>query len=117
MGGANMFSWYQPQWPEVSHSALVEDLRRVDLFIVVLEAGGACRRAGSGTSRQPLACQNTTPGPLFLEMEQVHLPAEPAVIALLGLFQHVQIGIKLCLVGPGRAVDARQHRLLESPRQ
>jgi hypothetical protein len=55
--------------------------------------------------------------PLFLEVEQVHLAAELAMVALLGLFQHVKIAFEVLLVRPGSAIDARQHRLLESPRQ
>ena len=45
---------------------------------------------------------------LFLEMEQVHLAAEPAVIALLGLLKLMEIGGKLLLRRPGGAVDALQ---------
>ena len=49
---------------------------------------------------------------LFLEMEQVHLAAEPAVVALFGFGQNVQVVVELCLLGQGRAVDARQHRIV-----
>jgi hypothetical protein len=38
---------------------------------------------------QPLGCQKTTPG-LFLQMEKVHLAAELAVVALLGLLERVR---------------------------
>ena len=48
-------------------------------------------------------------GRFFLEMEQVHLAAEPAVVALLGLLDLLEIGVELFLLGEGGAVDARQH--------
>ena len=48
----------------------------------------------------------------FLEMEQVHLPAQPAVVALFGFGQNMQILVELFLGAPGRAVDARQHRVV-----
>ncbi len=41
-------------------------------------------------------------------MEEVHLPAEFAVIALLGLFKPREMFGQLLFVGPGRAVDALQ---------
>ncbi len=49
--------------------------------------------------------------PLLLEVEEVHLAAEPAMVALLRLLQHVEIGIELGLVVPGGAVDAGEHRI------
>ena len=48
----------------------------------------------------------------FLEVEQVELAADAAVIALLGLFEPLQIVLELLVVGPGRTVDALQHRVL-----
>ena len=42
-------------------------------------------------------------------MEQVHLPAEPPVVALLRLLQLVQVGLQLLLVAPCGAVDALEH--------
>ena len=46
---------------------------------------------------------------LLLEVEQVELLAEAAVVAALGLREPVQIGVELLLVGPGGAVDPLQH--------
>ena len=51
-------------------------------------------------------------GPFLLEVEQVHLAAELAVVALLGLLDLLEIGVELLLLGEGRAVDARQHRVV-----
>ena len=62
--------------------------------------------------RPALAVPEDDARALFLEMEQVHLAAEPAVVALLGFRQHVQVGVELRLVGPGGAVDAGQHRVV-----
>jgi hypothetical protein len=45
---------------------------------------------------------------LFLQVEQIELLAELAVVALLGLLEHVQIGVQVLLLGPGGAVDALQ---------
>jgi hypothetical protein len=46
---------------------------------------------------------------LFLHVEEIHLAAEFAVIALLGFFEAQQMRGEILLVGPGRAVDALQH--------
>ena len=42
-------------------------------------------------------------------MEQLHLLAQAAVVALLGLFQHGQIGLEILFVEPGGAIDALKH--------
>jgi hypothetical protein len=44
---------------------------------------------------QPFGMPEHDARPLLLEMEQVHLAAELAVVALLGFFQHVQIVVEL----------------------
>jgi hypothetical protein len=46
---------------------------------------------------------------VLVEVEQVELAAELAVVALLGLLQHRQVLLQVVLAGPGRAVDALQH--------
>ena len=48
---------------------------------------------------------------LFLEMEQPHILADAAMIALFRLFEHLQIGVEFLLIAPCRAVDAAEHRL------
>ena len=47
----------------------------------------------------------------FLQMEQVHLLADLAVVALLRFLQLEEIGIQLLLVAPGGAVDPAEHRV------
>ena len=48
-------------------------------------------------------------GRFFLEVEQIHLAAELAMVALLGLLDLLEVGVELLLLGEGGAVDARQH--------
>ncbi len=48
-------------------------------------------------------------GRLLLEVEQVHLAAELAVVALLRLLDLLEIGVELLLLGERGAVDAREH--------
>jgi hypothetical protein len=43
-------------------------------------------------------------------MEQLHLAAEAAVVALLGLLEEGQVGLEVVAVLEGDAVDALQHR-------
>ena len=45
----------------------------------------------------------------LLEVEQIHLAAELAVVALLGFLDLLEIGVEFLLLGEGGAVDARQH--------
>ena len=46
-----------------------------------------------------------------LEVEEVHLLADAAVIALGGFLEADQVGVELLLVEPARAVDAAEHRV------
>ncbi len=92
--------------------ALVEHLRRVDLLIALL-VEAAAHVADQALEHLPaLGMPEHDARPLLLEMEEVHFAAEPAMVALLGFLQHMEIGIELRLIGPGRAVDARQHRVV-----
>jgi hypothetical protein len=49
---------------------------------------------------------------LFLQVEQVHLAADLAMVALGGFFQPDEMLGELLLVEPAGAVDAAQHRVL-----
>ena len=44
--------------------------------------------------------------PFLLEMEQVHLAAEPAMVAPLGFLDLLEIGVELGLLGEGGRIDA-----------
>ena len=57
----------------------------------------------------PLGCQKTMPGRLFLRVEEIEVLGELAVVALLGLLQHVQVGVLVFLARPGGAVDPLEH--------
>jgi hypothetical protein len=49
-------------------------------------------------------------GGFFLQVEQLHLAAKLAVVALGGLFQHRQMRLQVVAVAERHAVDALQHR-------
>jgi hypothetical protein len=87
---------------------LVEDLRCVDLFI------GAFKTPPHVVDKilehpPALGVPEHHARPLFLEVEQVHLAAQLAVVALFGFLQHVQVAFKVSLAGPRGAIDAGQH--------
>ena len=87
---------------------LVEKLRRVDLLIVAFQA--AAHVAHDLLEHGPAVWMPEHRARAFLlEMEQVHLAAELAVVALLGLFHVLEIFVELFLLGEGGTVDAREH--------
>ena len=90
---------------------LVEDLRRVDLAVV---AGQAAAHIGDQRleDRPALRVPEHHAGTFLLEVEQVELAAELAVVALLGFLDLLQVGVEVFLLGERRAVDARQHRIV-----
>src|SRR3546814_9715097 len=49
---------------------------------------------------------------LLLKVEQVHLGAQLAMVALAGLLHPVEVRVELLPVEPAGAVDAAQHRVL-----
>ena len=49
---------------------------------------------------------------LLVEDKNVQFTPQLAMVALFGLFQHLQVGVEIFLVAPSRAVDALQHRLV-----
>ncbi len=70
---------------------LVEHLRRVDLLIALL-VEAAAHVADQVLEHLPaLGVPEDDARPLLLEMEQVHLAAKPAMVALFGFLQHVEI--------------------------
>ena len=91
---------------------LVEELRRIHL--VVVQLGKAAAHVGDQLleHRPALGVPEHDARTLFLEMEQVHLAAELAVVAFLGLLQRVEIGLEVIFLRPGGAVDTRQHGVL-----
>jgi hypothetical protein len=57
----------------------------------------------------PFGCQNTIPRRFVLQMEEVELPPEPAVIALFGFLDPRDVRGKVVLVRPRGPVDPLQH--------
>ena len=87
----------------------IHELRRVDFDV-----------AGSGLAAADIAFEDLIKRPalrvpehrarrLFLEVKQVHLAAEPAMIALFRLFDLLEVRVELFLLGEGGAVDAAKH--------
>ena len=89
----------------------VEQLRGPDLDV----AGGieAAPHVGldRAVDRPALGVPERRAGRFLLEVEQVELLAEPAVVAALGLREPVQVVVELLAARPGGAVDALQHRV------
>ena len=60
----------------------------------------------------PFGCQNGMPGGAVVEVEEIELLAEPAVVAALRLLQPLEVRVEILLRVEGRAVDPRQLRVL-----
>ncbi len=89
---------------------LVEHLRRVALLIVDGEA--PAHISDQGLEQGPsLRMPEDGARPLLLEVEEVHLARELAMVALLGLLDLLEVRFELGLAGEGRRIDARQHGL------
>ncbi|MCY1220149.1 hypothetical protein D9M72_321510 [compost metagenome] len=87
----------------------IHHLRRTD-FIVAGVRQAAAHVLLDGLPHLPaLRMPEHHAGRLFLQVEQVERLAQFAVVALLSLFQHVQVGFLVFLLRPGRAVDALKH--------
>ena len=89
--------------------APIHDFRGIDLDV----AGRVLPLADvlDESLEEPLALRvpEHRPRRLVLEVPQVHLAPEPAMVAPLRLLQHVQVGLELLLVRPGGAVDPLEH--------
>ena len=91
---------------------LVEKLRCVHL--VIAEPAEAATHVGNQLLEHgpALGVPEHHAGALFLEMEQVHLAAELAVVALLRFLDLMKVGVEFVLLCERGAVDARQHRVV-----
>ena len=87
----------------------VHELRRVHLDIAGLALAAADVGFEHLEQRPAFRMPEHRAGRLLLEMEQIHLAAELAMVALLGLLDLLEIGVELLLLGEGGAVDAGQH--------
>ncbi|CAM5197645.1 hypothetical protein CDEN61S_00385 [Castellaniella denitrificans] len=87
----------------------VQDLRRLDFLVAVVLVHLAHVLLDLLPDRPALGVPEDQARRLVLEVEQVQLAADAAVVAQFGLLEHVQVGVLVFLAGPGGAVDALQH--------
>ncbi|MNF59181.1 hypothetical protein D3C84_407620 [compost metagenome] len=88
--------------------AAVNDLRRFDLQVAVVTLNLAHVLLEHLVQGPAIGVPEHHARRFFLGMEQVQALADLAVIALLGLFDTLDIGRQLLLVGPGGAIDPLQ---------
>ncbi|MNN93682.1 hypothetical protein D3C81_2121750 [compost metagenome] len=48
----------------------------------------------------------------FLEMEQIHFATKAAVITLFSFFKHMEVGLKIVIIGECSAIETCQHRIV-----
>ncbi len=90
----------------------VDELRRLH-FLVVAGFEAAAHVVGHGAVERPaLGVPEHAADRLFLLMEQVHLAADAAMVALFRFFEHREVGFQVLLARPGGAVDALQHSVV-----
>ncbi len=87
---------------------LIQDLRAAHFLVAVITIDGAHVLFDFLPHRPTLGVPEDQARRFVLHVEQVVLLAQAAMVALLGLFQHVQVGVEVFLLGPGGAVDALQ---------
>ena len=92
--------------------ALVEDLRALDLLVAGVAVDVAHVPLDRLPERPALRVPEDDARRDLVDVEQVELAAELAMVALLGLLEHVQVLLQLVLRRPRRAVDALQHLVL-----
>ena len=93
----------------------IDELRRVHLRIARRALAPAHVVLQRLEQRPALGMPEHRARGFLLEMEQVHLAAEPAVVALLGLLELLEIGVEVFLFLEGGAVDAGQHGIARIP--
>ena len=86
----------------------VDELRRLHLDIAIGLEPPSEIPLDHSVKRPALGMPEDAADRLLLLMEEVELAAQPAVVALLGLFELMQIGVELFLIRECRAVDALQ---------
>src|ERR1035437_3708044 len=89
---------------------LVDQHRRGDFLVAAAVLDLTNRGFESPPQALAIGMPKGRAGADVVEAEQVELDTEVAMVALLGLFQPVEIGVQIFLRGPDRAVDALQHR-------
>ena len=87
----------------------VQDDRRLDLLVAVAAMDIAPVIDELIADDHAVRMEEREARAFLMQAEEVELLAELAVIALLGLLEHVQVRIEVSLLLEGRAVDALQH--------
>mmetsp|Transcript_37514 Transcript_37514/g.87440 ORF Transcript_37514/g.87440 Transcript_37514/m.87440 type:complete len:538 (+) Transcript_37514:6674-8287(+) len=95
--------------PRLLPQALVQDLRALDLQVAVVAVDAAHVLLHLLPDRPALGVPEHDARRVLVDVEQVQLLAELAVVALLGFFEQRQVFLQVVLARPGRAVDALQH--------
>ena len=90
----------------------IEDHRALDLQVAIVAVDAAHVLLDLLPQRPALGVPKHHPRGLVLQVEKIELLANAAVVAPLGLFQHVEVGLLIFLLGPGGPVDALQHLVL-----
>lgn len=88
---------------------LVHDERRGDLHVAGLAMDLAPVVQQRVLKDHAVGQEEREAGGLVTHHKEVHLAADLAVVALLGLLQHVHVLVELLLGGKGDAVDAGEH--------
>ena len=88
--------------------AHVQDLRAAHLAIAAVAVDPAHVLLHRLPDRPALRMPEHQARGLFLQVEQLLLLADPAVVALLRLLDPLHVGLELLFIGPGGAVDALQ---------
>ena len=87
-------------------------MRRLYFFIIIGVEAAANILLHLLPNREALGVPKHTALRFFLKMEQIHLAADFAVVALFGFLDHMQIGFQVFFIAPARAVNALQHFIL-----
>ena len=86
----------------------VDELRRVDLDVAFARQPAAHVVLDPEIERPAARVPEDRARRLLLQVEQAHLAAQAAMVALFRLLQHGEMGVELGLRRPGGAVDALQ---------
>ena len=92
--------------------ALVEQLRRFHFLIGIGVEAAADILLQLLPNNIALGMPEHAALRFLLEMEQVHLAADFAVVALFGFLNHMQIGFEVFFIAPACAVNALQHFII-----
>src|SRR5579862_9129284 len=88
--------------------AAIEELRAFDLLVAGAFEAGAHIALDDPEQRPALRMPEHAAHRLFPEMKEVEFAAEPTVVAPLGFFEPIEIGVEILLGCPSRAIDPLQ---------